>query len=91
LSDGRFAVVYQSQFNTVGSDIDIHFAFVNASGVASPARSVITFVGPQTHAAAAGRLGGGFGVAWSDERTSTGTADALPNNINFRAVSSTGA
>jgi hypothetical protein len=88
LTDGRFAVVYQSHFNT--GDEDIQYAFVNPDGTASPASFVYGPSAAQTEPATAGRLDGGFGVVWRDELTAAGGADANPQNINFRTVSSTG-
>src|SRR5215216_5498263 len=73
LTDGRFAVVYQSQFNLV--DIDIHYAFVSATGTASTASFVYRPTLLQTQPDAAGRQDGGFGVAWTDERDAAGVAD----------------
>src|SRR4051812_14203738 len=60
LSDGRFAVVYQSTFSTVPPvDIDIHFAFVTAAGVAAQSSAVDRPNGLQTQPVAAGFLSGG--------------------------------
>jgi hypothetical protein len=86
LTDGRFAVVYQSQSNAADTDIDIHYAFVNPDGTAAAASFVYRPLGLQTQPVAAGRPGGGFGVAWTDSLTSTGASDVNPNNINFRTV-----
>src|SRR5262249_6646998 len=89
LSDGRFAVVYQSDFG--GGDFDVHFAFVTAAGVASPSIAVYRPSGAQTQPVAAGFLsGGGFGVAWTDVLKTNGANDAASPNINYRTVSATG-
>src|SRR5215470_8404611 len=37
LTDGRFVVVYDSNFNITGTDIDIHAHFINANGTLSGA------------------------------------------------------
>src|SRR5215203_5601053 len=89
LSDGRYAVVYQSNFSA--TDFDIHYAFVTAAGVVSPSDFVDRFSNLQTQPVAAGFLsGGGFGVAWTDVLTAGGVAEPGSNNINYRTVSSTG-
>jgi hypothetical protein len=90
LTDGRFAVVYQSQLDAANTDVDISYAFVNPDGTAAASSFVYAPSGLQNQPVAAGRAGGGFGVAWTDVFTSTGAADANPNNINFRTVSSAG-
>src|SRR5215216_4023987 len=91
LSDGRFAVVYESQFNAANTDIDIHYAFVSATGTASGASFVYRPAAQQTQPVAAGFLsGGGFGVAWRDQLNADGTDDSASPNINYRTVSATG-
>jgi hypothetical protein len=89
LTDGRFAVVYNSQPSATGND-DIHFAIVDSNGNVGSKSFVYRATGLQGPSAVAGRLDGGFGVAWSDELTSTGAADSHPNNINYRTVSGDG-
>src|SRR5689334_19339959 len=75
LTDGRFAIVYDSSVDAAGSNFDIHSAFVNANGSASVTGMVYTAGGEQGQPATAGRLDGGFGVAWIDELTAAGVAD----------------
>src|SRR6476660_5763962 len=79
LGDGRFAIVYQSQFDVAATDDDIHYVFINANGTASPAASVYGPSGLQTQPVTAGRLDGGFGAAWTDALTAAGGSDANPN------------
>jgi hypothetical protein len=91
LSDGRYAVVYQSALSA--TDIDIHYAFVTTAGVASQSDFVYRPVSIQSQPVAAGRTaatGGGFGVAWTDERTAANVLDPGSKDINYRTVSPTG-
>src|SRR5689334_22349250 len=89
LSDGRYAVVYQANFST--TDFDIHYAFVTAAGVGSQSNLVSRNVGLQSQPVAAGRAGGGFGVAWTDEtRANTSFLTPDETDINYRTVSATG-
>jgi hypothetical protein len=91
LSDGRYAVVYQS--NLSATDFDIHYAFVTAAGVASQSDFVYRPTGIQSEPVAAGRTGasgGGFGVAWTDEHTAANVNDPGSHDINYRTVSATG-
>src|SRR4051794_1670400 len=84
LSDGRYAVVYQSNSST--TDIDIHAAFVTAAGVASQSFGVDRNGGVQSQPVAAGRGGGGFGVAFTDTLNGSDTN----TNINWLPVSNAG-
>jgi hypothetical protein len=88
LTDGRFAVVYQSTFSS--TDIDAVYAFVTPAGVASQATFVAFRDGLQTQPVAAGRAGGGFGVAWMDQFKASGADDGTSTDINYTTFSSTG-
>src|SRR5262245_2240783 len=74
LSDGRFVVVYNSQFNAAATDIDIHAHFVNANGtVSGNAFAVASPGGIQQNPAVAARSDGGFTTVWQDFGTTTGS------------------
>ena len=89
LTDGRFAVVYQSPSFGNASDNDIIARFVNSDGSLST-NVVLTAAGQQTTPAVAGRSGGGFGVVFTNERHADGTVDPNGTNITYRAVSAAG-
>src|SRR5262245_9440884 len=80
LSDGRFVVVYQSQFNAAATDLDIHAHFVNANGTVSGAAFPVARPGGiQQDPAVAARGDGGFTTVWQDFGTTTGTPSFSPD------------
>jgi hypothetical protein len=80
LSDGRLVVVYASNFNGAGTDVDIHAHFVNANGtVSGNAFTVASPGGVQTDPAVAARSDGGFTTVWQDFGTTTGSPSASPD------------
>src|SRR5215468_5634830 len=88
LSDGRFVVVYPSDFNAAATDIDIHAHFVNANGTVSGAAFAIEGAfGIQQDPAVAGRGDGGFTTVWQDFGTTTGAPSFSPD-IYYAVTSS---
>jgi VCBS repeat protein len=91
LSDGRFAVVYQDDFNGGIADNDPIAAIFNADGTTSSGFVRVNgFVGLETQPHDAALPGGGFGVVWTDSLHAAGTADAAPTNINYQRVNADG-
>jgi FG-GAP-like repeat len=91
LTDGRFAVVYQSDFLGNSADEDIIEALFNADGTPSIALlGVYAPTGLQRAPAAAALPGGGYGVVLTDNHHANGTADANPFNITYVRVASNG-
>ena len=88
LSDGRFAVLYQSDFQGNAADTDPVEAIFNSDGsFSSHATTIIYSVhgapGLQTQPVVAARPGGAFGVAFTNVLHADGTADANGSNITY--------
>src|SRR5262245_58744347 len=90
LSDGRFVVVYQSEFSASGFDVDIHAHVVSANGTLSGGTiAVANPGGVQLAPAVAARGDGGFTTVWQDFGTTTGSLDPSPN-IYYAVTNSAG-
>ena len=91
LSDGRFAVVYQDDYNGSAADRDPIAAIFNADGTTSTAFIRINPVtGQETQPVDAALPGGGFGVVWTDDHHANTTADATGTDINYQRVNAAG-
>jgi VCBS repeat protein/FG-GAP repeat protein len=96
LSDGRFAVLYQSDYQGSPADIDPVAALFNADGSFSSPRSRIVYNAAnapllQTQPAVAALPGGDFGVVFTNERHADGSADvAGSRNITYERVDPNG-
>ena len=92
LPDGRFVVVYQSDYFGSATDTDPIIAIFNASGTTSLAyRDVYNAGALQKVPAVAARLNGGFGVVFQNDRHANNTVDANGPNITYVPVSAAGA
>src|SRR5262249_54832367 len=79
LSDGRFMVVYQSDYNAAG-DLDIRGQFVNPDGTLSGGTVAIAAPsGLQGDPAVAAGGGGSFTTVWQDFGTSNSSPDTDPD------------
>ena len=93
LSDGRFAVIYQSYFDGSMLNLELIAAIYNADGSVSsiPYLDVFNHSGNQTQPTVAGKLpGGGFGVAFRNEHHADNSVDANPYNITYVRVAANG-
>ncbi len=90
LSDGRFAVVYQSDYMGNTFDPDVLRAIYNADGTSPLYGFVNGYAGAQDEPAVAPRLDGGFGVAFVNTQHADGTPDSNPNNITYVRVAANG-
>jgi hypothetical protein len=92
LSDGRFAAVYESEFQGDSTDFDIVGAVFAADG--SPSTPIVkTIYGAlkqQLQPVDAALPGGGFGTAFYNQLHADGTLDANGLNIIYERVSATG-
>ena len=92
LADGRFVVTYQSDYFGSATDTDPIAAIFNPNGTASPAyRDVYNAGAFQKVPAVAGRLNGGFGEVFQNDRHANNTVDANGPNITYVPVSAAGA
>jgi hypothetical protein len=92
LPDGRFVVVYQSEYFGDSADTDPIFAIFNENGSTSLAYSDVFNAGThQRVPAVAASSTGGFGVVFQNDRHANNTADANGPNITYVPVSATGA
>jgi FG-GAP-like repeat len=95
LSDGRFAVVYQSDFQGNSADTDpVEALFDNSGNFSSPATTIIYSAhgapGLQTQPVVTARPGGGFGIAFTNVLHADGTADANGTNITYVPIAASG-
>ena len=93
LSDGRFAVVYQSDHLGDNTDPDPIAALYNVDGSVSSFNflDVLNHTGSQSQPTIAGQLpGGSFGVVFTNDRHANGSVDVNPNNITYVQVAANG-
>ena len=76
LADGRFAVVYQSDYQGFSSDIDVKVMIFNADGSLFTTVPITAFspTGLQTTPVVAARADGGYGIAFVSDRHLGGSA-----------------
>ncbi len=96
LSDGRFAVVYETVPGSTLGDIvngDVIAAVFNADGSASSINFLNVFNSSvnQAEPDLAALPGGGFGVVFDNVAHADGSADPNPDNITYVRVSANGA
>jgi hypothetical protein len=92
LPDGRFVVVYQSEFFGASTDNDpIAAAFSEVGGTSISYVDVNNSGAQQKVPAVAPRLTGGFGVVFQNDRHANNTADANGPNIVYAPVTAAGA
>src|SRR5262245_58201376 len=73
LADGRFVVVYETDADAGGNDVDIRGQFVNANGILSGGTIAVAIPGGiQEAPSVAARGDGGFTTVWEDFGTTTG-------------------
>jgi FG-GAP-like repeat len=93
LTDGRFAVVYQSDHLGDPTDPDPIAALYNVDGSLSSFNflDVLNHTGSQSQPTIAGQLpGGSFGVVFTNDRHANGSVDANPGNITYVRVAANG-
>src|SRR5262245_58838275 len=92
LTDGRFAVTYQSEFFGASTDNDPIVALFNADGTTSVDYVDVNNSGAQQKVpAVAPRLDGGLGVVFQNDRHANNSADANGPNIVYAPVTAAGA
>jgi hypothetical protein len=92
LSDGRFAVVYQSEFKGGQFDFDPIATTYNANGTLSSISYLDLFDQPlaQGRPVVAALPGGGFGVAFTNDLHANASVDPHPSNITYVRVAADG-
>ena len=92
LTDGRFAVVYQSDYSGNASDQESIAAVYNADGSVSsiPYLDVYNAILNQSQPTVAALPGGGFGVVFTNQLHANSSVDANPNNITYVRVAANG-
>ena len=85
LSDGRFAVVYQSDYMGNTFDPDVLRAVYNPDGTSPLYGFVNGYSGAQVEPAVAAKPDGGFGVAFVNSRHADGTPRLQPKQHHLCA------